>query len=83
MAAARNPWNRVRPGAVTARPAGHPAVVVGVVDGSVDLGHPGLALQSVRVIGAGADPEPVEPRPWPGHGTLVPAAVGGRPPAPV
>ncbi|MEU7647197.1 S8 family serine peptidase [Streptomyces huasconensis] len=82
--------------ALTARTAGHPDVVVGVVDGAVDPGHPDLALQRIRFAGHPVDPavdpvgpvDPADPVPSrepgapPGHGTLVVSALAARPTAP-
>ncbi|MEU0987394.1 S8/S53 family peptidase [Streptomyces sp. NPDC005953] len=68
----------VRLSALTARTAGRPDVVVGVVDGTIDPGHPDLARRSVRFVGA-AVPAPVPGAP-PGHGTLVVASLAARPP---
>ncbi|WP_345662300.1 S8 family serine peptidase [Streptomyces venetus] len=66
--------------ALTARTTGHPDVVVGVVDGAVDPGHPDLALQPVRFVGA---PVPArDPGAPPGHGTLVVSSLAARPTAP-
>lgn len=66
--------------ALTARTAGRPDVVVGVVDGAVDPGHPDLALQPVRFIGP---PVPArDPGAPPGHGTLVVSSLAARPTAP-
>lgn len=53
--------------------------MVGVIDGTVDLAHPGLALQPVRFVGT-TDPSPA-PGVW--HGTLVVAALAARPTAAV
>ncbi|MFB6688337.1 S8/S53 family peptidase [Streptomyces chartreusis] len=67
--------------ALTGRTAGRPNVVVGVVDGAVDPGHPVLALQSVRFVGA---PVPARaPGTPPGHGTLVLSSLAARPTAPM
>ncbi|MFJ4368910.1 S8 family serine peptidase [Streptomyces chartreusis] len=66
--------------ALTARTEGRPDVVVGVVDGAVDPGHPDLALQPIRFVGApipGRDPDAP-----PGHGTLVVSSLAARPTAP-
>ncbi|MEU0950155.1 S8 family serine peptidase [Streptomyces canus] len=67
--------------ALTARTAGRPDVVVGVVDGAVDPGHPDLALQPLRFVGAPV----VSPRhsgALPGHGTLVVSSLAARSTAP-
>ncbi|WP_257002491.1 S8 family serine peptidase [Streptomyces sp. WZ.A104] len=66
--------------ALTARTAGRPDVVVGVVDGAVDHTDPDLALQPVRFVGA---PVPArDPGAPPGHGTLVVSLLAARPTAP-
>ncbi|WP_017236479.1 S8 family peptidase [Streptomyces sp. SS] len=65
--------------ALTARTTGRPDVVVGVVDGFVDPGHPDLALQPLRFVGARVPAG--DPGAFAGHGTLVVSALGARPTA--